>query len=189
MTEAEFSRPVAVDRLRASETVLKLAAQPAERARLAERFDLLAIDRLEATVRLRRIAGGRLVRLRGSFVADVVQACVVTLAPVPQHLEDSFEMIFGDDAGAGAEPGKGEATHELVLDMADSDPPDPIVDGVIDAGEAVAEHLSLALDPFVRAPDAHFEGVAEAEAEEEPAGAPAEAGPFAVLASLKGKNE
>ncbi len=53
----EFSRPIELARLARRRRSIEIAAEPAERAALAERFDLLALDRLEAEVRLRRLAG------------------------------------------------------------------------------------------------------------------------------------
>ncbi|HEX7969363.1 MAG TPA: DUF177 domain-containing protein, partial [Stellaceae bacterium] len=76
----EFSRPVDVTRLPQGEAVYDIAAVPAECAALARRLGLLAIDRLEARVRLSRLAGGFL-RLSAELSADVTQACVVTLEP------------------------------------------------------------------------------------------------------------
>jgi hypothetical protein len=51
----------------------------------------------------------------------------------------------------------------------------------IDVGEAVAQSLALALDPYPRAPDA------EAALKEAGVTSEAETGPFAALAALKGK--
>ena len=44
-------------------------------------------------------------------------------------------------------------TREVVLD-AEAEDVEPLVAGAIDIGEAVAQQLSLALDPFPRAPEA-----------------------------------
>ena len=59
----------------------------------------------------------------------------------------------------------------------------PIEDGAIDLGEAAAETLLLALDPYPRAPNADAvlrEAGVKPEGEEE-----REPGPFAALAALK----
>src|SRR5258708_28027390 len=96
----EFSRPADVDRLPSGAGVSDLAATPAERAALARRFDLLALARLEAQVRLTRLAGG-LLRLSAALSADLVQACVVTLEPVPGRIDDQFTLLYrpGVDEG------------------------------------------------------------------------------------------
>jgi hypothetical protein len=51
----------------------------------------------------------------------------------------------------------------------------------IDIGEAIAQTLALALDPYPRAPDA------EAALKEAGVKSEAEAGPFAALAALKAR--
>lgn len=173
----EFSRIVRVDRISASGMALDIEAKPAERAALAERFGIPSIDTLRAELTLRVLAGGALVRVTGHIRAEVVQTCVVTLEPVPQSVDEGFVLSFGreSDEDMGA---------EIELSLDEEDPPDPIVDGAIDVGEAVAEHLALALDPFPRKPGIVFEGSEEegggevAEPEEKP-------NPFAVLAELR----
>jgi uncharacterized metal-binding protein YceD (DUF177 family) len=173
MIAIEFSRSISVDRLGHDERVYEIEANAAERAALAQRFAIISVDRLAARVSLRRVAGKTMVRLNGRFAADVVQSCVVTLEPVPAHLEEDFEMIFS--------PGPAADANEVVVDLDIEDPPEPIPNGIIDIGEATAEHLALALDPFPRAPGARVEGI-------EAAGPlPPKPSPFAALAALKKK--
>lgn len=172
MREPELSRLVVVERIPASGQTLKIAATPEERAALAKRLDLKAIDRLDGDVRLKRASGGE-VRVAGSFSADVVQSCVVTLEPVAQSVEGEFAERFSPDAPPE------DAEIEAALEGEDA--PFPIHGGAIDVGEVVAQHLSLSLDPYPRAPGVAFD-VYEAGAE-----APDEKpeSPFAKLASLK----
>jgi uncharacterized metal-binding protein YceD (DUF177 family) len=141
MTEVEFSRPVEVARLGGAVAIHDIVAEAAERAGLARRFGLLALDRLAARVELRRAPGG-MVRLEAELSADVVQASVVTLDPVRSRVEDRFTLIYG---AADDDPGSLDPGAETV---------EPIRDGRIDLGEAVAQQLSLALDPYPRAPEA-----------------------------------
>lgn len=169
----EFSRPVLVDHLSARGTEMDVEAGVEERVALARRFDLMEIVSLRARLRLRPLGGGPLVRVTGSLSAEVVQTCGVTLAPVPATVAEDFELTFGP-----AEAGQEEV--EFAYD--DEDPPEPIVGGAIDVGEAVAEHLSLALDPFPRAPGATFEPTPEPADE-----ARARPNPFAVLAGFQQK--
>jgi uncharacterized metal-binding protein YceD (DUF177 family) len=169
----EFSRPFVVDRLGARPVVETLNASAEELQRLAERFDLAAIDRLSAIVRLERMPGSDLIHVEGRLEADVVQTCVVTLSPFPSHIEDSFTVDFGQ---APADSG-----HEIELDM-DVEPPEPIEGGVIDTGELVAQYLSLALDPYPRSPGAALDSDW---AEPEDA---ADSSPFDVLRGLKQGN-
>lgn len=92
----EFSRPFMVDRLGKRPADEALVATPEERARLAKRFGLIGLDSLTAAVRLSRRTGD-IIHVEGRLQADVVQECVVTLAPFPSHVEDGFELDFGSD--------------------------------------------------------------------------------------------
>jgi uncharacterized metal-binding protein YceD (DUF177 family) len=144
----EFARPVEVPQGPGRETVHAIAAGADERAALAARFALLALDRLEAEVRLRRLAGG-LVRLSAALRADVVQACVVTLEPVPSRIEEDFSLLYG----------AADEAREIVLDGED-ETVEPLAGNRIDIGEAVAQQLSLALDPFPRVEGARLDPIA-----------------------------
>jgi uncharacterized metal-binding protein YceD (DUF177 family) len=163
-----------VDRLGHDERRYDIETNAEERVALAERFGILAVEALTARLRVERLPGGTLVRLTGRFAADVVQSCVVSLDPVSAHLEEDFVLTFATE--------RHEDSDEVVVNLDDEDPPEPIEDGIIDLGEAVAEHLALALDPFPRAANATFEGGDAPEQE-----LPAKVTPFAALASLKKK--
>lgn len=175
--EAEFSRLVDIESLGEDELQRKIEANEAEREALARRFGLLALDSLRATVDIRRVSRGA-VRVHADFEADVVQSCVVTLEPVAAHIADSFAVTFVPE-------GELETGAELELSPVAEDLPEPLIGGVIDIGEAVAQHLALALDPYPRAPGVRFE------AAKYPALAPktGENGPFATLASLRKRGQ
>jgi uncharacterized metal-binding protein YceD (DUF177 family) len=166
----EFARPVAVDQLHDHGAEFAIEANPAERAALAKRFGILAIDSLAATLHLKPF-GRDMVRLAGHLKAEVHQACVVTLVDVRQNIDEPFERLYSPAAVA-----EDDATGEIDLEVEGEEPADPLIGGIIDIGEAAAEHLALALDPYPRAPGAVFEA---------PAGEGAESGPFAALAKLK----
>jgi uncharacterized metal-binding protein YceD (DUF177 family) len=175
----EFSRRVQVGDVRARGSDYEITADSHECAALARRFAIVEVRGLTARLRLQPIGGGPVVRMSGNLVADVVQSCVVTLEPVPAHLEERFDMTFGPAGEADDDDGEGE----IDLSPEADDPPDPFVDGAIDVGEAVAEQLALALDPFPRAA-----GVAFTPPAEDVPGVPQKASPFAILARLR-KND
>jgi len=166
----EFVRPIELSRLNHGEQRFAISANASERAALATRFGLVSLDKLEAAVRLGRIAGG-LVRLEADLNADVVQTCVVTLEPVRNRVVEGFTVLYGEG---------GEA-REVTLD-GEAETIEPIVGGMIDIGEAVAQQLSLALDPFPHAPGAtSVQLAARSEAATE--------SPFKVLEGLRNKND
>jgi uncharacterized metal-binding protein YceD (DUF177 family) len=163
----EFSRRIDGLRLAAGGERFEIAATVEERAGLAKRFALLELDRLAAKVKLTPLAGGYY-RLAAEFEAELIQACTVTLEPIPIRIAEAFTLAYGPTEEGG----------EVVLD-GDAEPVEPLDDGMIDIGEAVAQQLSLALDPFPRAPGAMVEGEVGPAAE-----APSES-PFAALARLR----
>jgi uncharacterized metal-binding protein YceD (DUF177 family) len=175
---AEFSRPVSADQIGNQEVTREIEASPAERAALAERLDLIALDALTATLRLRRLPDG-LIWLSGRLVAEVVQSCVVTLAPIPSRCAVEFTMRFG---AVGQAP---ESLREIEVASEGEDEPEPLVDGQIDLGESVVQQLAVSLDPYPRAPGAALpEALATGDDAEGPGGA--EKSPFIALAKLKG---
>ena len=170
----EFSRPVALDRATPAPHGREIVAAPEERAALARRLGLLSLERLAARVSWRRQAGG-VICLEGELEAALSQSCVVTLEPVEAQIAERFVRYFVREAS--------KAEAEVMVDPEADDPPEPLVDGVVDLGEIVAEQLALALDPYPRAPRSG-PPVAPGAAEEAPQAMVAES-PFRVLEALK----
>jgi uncharacterized metal-binding protein YceD (DUF177 family) len=141
----EFVRLVDVPRAAGLDVTLVIAASPAECVALARRFSLVSLDRLEAELRLERLAGG-LVRVSATMTAELAQSCVVTLEPVAARIEEDFTVFYGP----------AETAREIVLDGT-AETVEPLEGSRIDVGETVAQQLSLALDPFPRAPGARLE--------------------------------
>jgi uncharacterized metal-binding protein YceD (DUF177 family) len=169
-TAPEFSRPHRLDAIGAGESNVTVTADQGERAALAKRFGLIAIDRLEARFTLRRDATG--IVARGHLSAAVTQACVVTDEPLPSTLDEDFALRFLPEPDA--------PTDEVELD---ADECDTVfyTGGAIDLGEAAAETLLLSLDPFPRSPNAAAALKEAGVLSEE------EAGPFGGLAALRDK--
>lgn len=180
----EFSRPIPRERLGGQVITEEISATPQERAALARRFRLAGLDLLRATAIIEPAedadgADGKagLLRLSGHLSADVRQACVVSLAPVARRIEEDFTLLYSLEPG----PTPGAEAVEVVVDPEAVEPPEPLGPGGFDLGEAVAQQLAVALDPYPRAPGAAFEeapeppGVAEAEPRRG----------FAVLEALK----
>jgi uncharacterized metal-binding protein YceD (DUF177 family) len=170
--QPEFSRPVRLDTLGAEPRALAIEASEAERAALADRFGLVAIARLTAELALTRT--GETAVAQGRLQAAVTQSCVASAEPVEAEVDEPFRILFAPS------PTTEGGEEEIELSEADCDV--VFYEGArIDVGEAVAETLSLSLDPWPRAPGA--------EALLEQAGVKSEeqAGPFAALAALKDK--
>lgn len=176
---SEFSHVVQVDRVGAEGILLQLSATSAQREVLARQLKIRAVLNLSAQVRVvpDPVQTGHFL-FKGQFEAEVEQICVVSLEPVRQHVGETFLRRF---APASADPASGQVEDETEwLDPEAEDPPDPLLDGTVDAGAVVAEALALALDPYPRKPDA---GWPEGYSPDPDAGE--KISPFAALAKLK----
>ena len=160
-----FSRVVRVEALPRDGETLAIEANPAERQALAAFLRLPSIERLSATLTVRRAARGG-VRVTGTVQGELTQTCVVTLEPFPAAVEEEIDVRFAprDEKGAERRPREEPET----VSMTDEDEPDPIVDGKVDLGALAAEFFALGLDPYPRRPGAEFERPPEAEAETTP---------------------
>lgn len=169
MSAAEFGRAIRLDTIGEVCRTVSVEANAAERAALARRFDIVAIESLTGEVGLSRAAGG--VAASGVLRAAVTQRCVASGEPVSGTIDEPFALIFVAVVG-------GETNEEIELSLEDCDTIEH--DGqAIDIGEALAQTLALALDPFPRAKGAEAvlrrAGVISEE----------EAGPFGALAAMR----
>lgn len=172
---AEFRRLVPARELSAARPRrLSAEADETERAALAALLDLAELASLRFAGELIPEAGG-IWRLTGRVTARLTQTCVVTLAPIRAEIDEPVDRRYGLDGP--------DDDADLDFDPEADDPPDPIGAGV-DYGATAVEALSLALDPYPRAPDAVFEPAAAAPPGAEPL-TPEAAKPFAALAALK----
>jgi uncharacterized metal-binding protein YceD (DUF177 family) len=170
-----FGHPVRVETIRQRGSDVIVAPDERQRHAIAAALDIASLERLEGRYVLSR--NGDEVRLDGRIVAALHQLCVVTLDPFPVTLDVPVSLGFAPaaDAPSSRQSDSGdEIDIEFALDG--DDPPEPIVDGVIDLGAMTVEFLSLALDPYPRKPGASFDRPAPADATESP---------FAALAKLK----
>jgi uncharacterized metal-binding protein YceD (DUF177 family) len=166
MSTPEFSRPI--DRRQLKAKPVAIEANEAERKALAARFGLVALHRLAAEVALE--ADGEAVDARGSFEADIVQSCAVSGDDLPVSIRERFEARFVPEARIEAEE------VELEEDELDQI---PFTGHLFDLGEAVAQSLALAIDPYATGPEA------DRVRKEQGLEGEAASGPFAALAALK----
>jgi uncharacterized metal-binding protein YceD (DUF177 family) len=155
--------------------VWRAEATAAERARLVDALQLTALSRLVAEGRIDGAAGG-IYRLKGRILADVVQACVVSLDPVTSKIDEPLSVEFRPPAEIGDELAT-TPDYNVDFDV------EPIVRGHLETGRIVYEQFAASLDPYPRASGAGtpIDLVAK------PRGA-GEVNPFAVLAKLKDKS-
>ena len=158
----ELHRPVAIERVGRAGLDVTVEANAAECAALAQRMNLPAVLSLTCAFHLERDTAGTLLAY-GHLTARVVQTCVVSLEDFAATVEERFAVRCVPD-GEESDDIDPEALDEITY-----------ADGMLDLGEAAAEQLALALDPYPRAPDAVLPEIPD-----DP-----EAQPFAALASLR----
>lgn len=167
MSEPEFSRPI--DVRQAQGKAMKLVASEAERAALALRFGLVRIDRLEASLAFAR--KGQAVQADGTLEAEIVQSCAVSGDDLPVTIAETLAFRF-----VPAAEHRPDEEVELAAEACDEI---EFSGTMIDPGEAVAQSLALAIDPFAEGP-----GAEEARRRAGIIGEDA-SGPFAALAALR----
>jgi uncharacterized metal-binding protein YceD (DUF177 family) len=170
----EFSRPLVVETVKIGKSDQKLSATPDECARLAERFELLALDHLSAVIHLGRKGQGSSTRVSvsGHLKAQVTQACVITLDPVRSDIEVNFDTVFDSSTE--------DELQDNDVDLEFNNLAEPIVDGTIDLGELIAQILAVELDPFPKKESADSSEMTLESAD-------SSTNPFAVLEKLKNR--
>jgi uncharacterized metal-binding protein YceD (DUF177 family) len=161
----EFSRPFDLREL--GRGPVELAATPVECAALARRFALVSIKRLAATLTLE--ADGAAIDAHGRIKAAIVQSCAVSGEDLPVTIDEPLALRFVPEAPIEVDE------IELAGDELDEI---PYAGQTIDLGEAVAQSLALAIDPYAVGPEA-------GRVRKEILSDEAASGPFAALAALK----
>jgi len=144
------------------------ADEPTCRA-VAEAAGVNEIAQLKACFDLAR-RGRNGLHVVGTVSALVGQLCVVSLEPVVNQVEEAIDLVFGPDTAVET------SARSLDIAIDATDPPEPLVNGVVDLGAIATEFLILGIDPYPRKAGAAF----VAPPDEETAGQA-----FAALATLK----
>lgn len=149
-----WSVPVTVAQIPDTGLHCDIEADPAVRDAMAAVAGLRGILSASASLDVAPKGGGR-VHVAGRVRARIGQTCVVTLDPIENDIDEPVDLIF-------APPDQIPELADLVDEVADSDaeipdPPEPIVNGVIDLGRLATDAVFLAIDPYPRKPDAVFE--------------------------------
>jgi uncharacterized metal-binding protein YceD (DUF177 family) len=166
--------PVAVLQIPESGLHRELDADEAVRQAVADVAGLREVLSAHASLEVTPKGSGRF-HVAGNIRARIGQTCVVTLDPIENEIDEPIDLIF-------APPEQIPELADLVDDAAEGtaetpDPPEPIVNGIIDLGRLATDALLLGIDPYPRKPDAVFEHEITAPDPEDH--------PFAALKALK----
>ncbi|WP_298284730.1 DUF177 domain-containing protein [Novosphingobium sp.] len=166
--EPEF--PHILDLRQIGDEPIVLVPDEAARRRLARRFGITSIDAMRAELRL--TVDGQKVEAKGHLAASIVQMCAVSGEDFPVKISEPVALRFV--------PPRAPLAPDEEIEITADDCDEIEYEGTsFDLGEAVAQSLALAIDPFAEGPNAD-----KARAVHKLGGDVA-SGPFAALAALK----
>ena len=134
---------VAADRIGAAGLEVTVEADSGALDALTRRMGIPAVEALRCVFRLVRLTADT-IQAEGRLQAQVVQTCVISLEDFPAAIDERFRVRFVP-AGQESDDPDPEADDEIGY-----------ADGMLDLGEAAAEQLALAMDPYPRAPGAEL---------------------------------
>jgi len=164
-----WSMPIRLDEVPETGLYMEIEADAAARAAVAAAAGVNEVPQLTAAFDVARHGRDGL-RVVGTVSARVHQTCVVTLEPVENELAEHVDLVFAPPSALGP------VGSELNLGAEAIEPPEVLIDGVVDLGAVAAEFLMLGIDPYPRKPGAVFEP---------PQNADSGSHPFAALAALR----
>ena len=167
MKASPWSAPVRLDEIPQTGLRLDLAPDAATCAAVAVAAGVNGVARLHAGFDLARHGRDGL-RVVGTVAATVRQTCVVTLDPVENEIEEGIDLVFV--------PASVATGNEVNVSVDAAEPPEVLIDGVVDLGAIATEFLMLGVDPYPRKAGAVFEP---------PPSPDAGSQPFAALAALR----
>lgn len=141
---SELPRLIRTRPLPGGEVVIK--ADEAERAALAARFGLGAVESLVATIALEQRP--RAIRATGRLRAAIMQPCAISGEDFPVTIDEAIDLRFVEEHQRPA-----VEDEEIELEADDCDEIEYAGD-MFDLGEAVAQTLGLAIDPYAEGPNA-----------------------------------
>ena len=141
---SELTRMIKVRPLPGEPVVIDASAD--ERAALAARFGLGAVESLRAEVALEQKP--RAIRATGRLRAAIMQPCAISAEDFPVTIDEPLDLRFVEDNARPAAEG-----DEIELEADDCDEIGYSGE-MFDLGEAVAQTLGLAIDPYAEGPNA-----------------------------------
>lgn len=151
MNDFEFSRFIKLKALPPG--ALELSASSEECAALAERFGIESVGALVAQVSFD--PSDQKIRAVGQMTADVVQICAISGENFAHPITEDLDFVFVSASRTSAEllGPDSKSGAEIELDSEELDEIEYEGDG-FDLGEAIAQSLGLAIDPYAEGPNA-----------------------------------
>jgi len=134
----EFSHVIELEKAGGKAKSYRLIASEDERAAIAKRLKIPAVNRLEGEVRISTTRHE--INIEGALSANLTRECVASLELMDEEIAEPFEIVFLRQAPDGDEAGEGENWEE----------PEVHEGADLDIGEVLVQQLSLAMDPWPR---------------------------------------
>lgn len=148
MSKVELQRMVKLRPLPAKPVVIE--ANEAERVALAYRFALPAVDSLRAEISLEE--DGKAVLARGRLQAQITQSCAISGEEFAVSIDEPVLLRFIPEGMIDPALAMDE---EIEIELSGEDCDEIEYSGdAFDLGEAVAQTLGLAIDPYATGPNA-----------------------------------
>lgn len=162
LTEQEWSHFYDIQDIEHGEAQVTIEPDEEERQDMARRLNIPAVSKVVADLTLQQASGGNNIHVMGEFKASVTLKCAVTLEEFEVELSEPIEGWFADKqrtvSFAAAKRDKEAASSRGEVEMMDEhEDPEPVIDGAIDLGELVTQHISLALPPYPKKEGVQYE--------------------------------
>ncbi|MBA4354888.1 MAG: DNA-binding protein [Novosphingobium sp.] len=171
MTAPEYSHMI--DLRQINDEPIVLEPGEAERRRLAGRFGITAINTMRADLKM--TLDGNKIEAKGHLAADIIQMCAISGEDFPVRISEPIALRFV--------PQVQDYNPDEEIEISADDCDEIEYEGTsFDLGEAIAQSLALAIDPFAEGPNANKARV------EHKLGGDVASGAFAALSAFKTKD-
>lgn len=128
---------------------VNVEADPNEREALAQRFGLPSIDSLRAEIALEK--DGKSILARGRLTAQIMQSCAISGEDFAVSINEPVLLRFVESQDVSQD----EEVEGIEIELSDEDCDEIEYSGeAFDLGEAIAQSLGLAIDPYAEGPNA-----------------------------------
>lgn len=154
LTEQEWSHFYDVEDLESKPERLTIEASEEELEDVSRRLQIIGIKNASAKLVLKREQGGRVIHVSGELTALVIQECVISAEPIETTIVEPVEGWFADKDKtvsfvAAKRDREADKSNNLEVElMEEREDPEAVLNGAIDLGELVTQHISLALPPY-----------------------------------------
>jgi uncharacterized metal-binding protein YceD (DUF177 family) len=189
----EWPHNIKLDEIGTKTRHRNIEASAQECVDVARRLNVQAIKDFKAALVIQPLSGKNIIYVSGTFEAEVSQLCSLSDELVVTKTSEPVEGWFGVPGAVVSldkvrrEKKHNQEAHPEVEMKPEEEEPEPIIDGAIDLGELVVQHLSLAIDLYPQVESLDREEVQTVAQAEEPSAL--RKNPFAALKDWKANKD